>query len=186
MNVHDRIAERLRALRDARGWSLETLAEHSGVSRSNISLIERGQSSPTAVVLDKLATALAVPLSSLFGESGESEAPSPLARAADQPLWTDPASGYQRRQLSPALRSPIQLVEVHFPPGARVHFDTSARDADIHQQIWLLEGVMEITAGTIAWRLEAGDCVAMRLDSPMQFHNPTRRPARYLVALSTR
>lgn len=61
MNVHDRIAERLRALRDARGWSLETLAEHNGVSRSNISLIERGQSSPTAVVLDKLATALAVP-----------------------------------------------------------------------------------------------------------------------------
>ncbi|MGV0131442.1 helix-turn-helix domain-containing protein [Burkholderia gladioli] len=186
MTVHDRIAERLRVLRDARGWSLETLAEHSGVSRSNISLIERGQSSPTAVVLDKLATALAVPLSSLFGESGESEAPSPIARAADQPLWTNPASGYQRRQLSPALRSPIQLVEVHFPPGARVHFDTSARDADIHQQIWLLEGVMEITAGTTAWRLEAGDCVAMRLDSPMQFHNPTRRPARYLVALSTR
>ncbi|MFP3588758.1 DNA-binding protein, partial [Paraburkholderia sp. SIMBA_055] len=33
--------------------------------------------------------------------------------------------------------------------------------------------------------LEAGDCVAMRLDCPTVFHNPTRKPARYLVALST-
>jgi len=66
MDVHESIAHQIRALRDAKGWSLEALAERSAVSRSNISLIERGQSSPTAVVLDKLATALGVPLASLF------------------------------------------------------------------------------------------------------------------------
>lgn len=186
MTVHARIAERLRALRDAQGWPLEALAERSGVSRSHISLIERGESSPTAVVLDKLATALGVPLASFFGEAEGGAAPSPIARAAEQPAWTDPASGYRRRQLSPALRSPIQLVEVWFPAGERVHFDTGARDADIHQQIWLIEGAMEISAGDTIWRLEAGDCVAMRLDCPMLFHNPTREAARYLVALGTR
>ena len=60
MDINTRIATRLRDLRDARGYSLDTLAERSGVSRSNISLIERGQSSPTAVVLDKLAIGLGV------------------------------------------------------------------------------------------------------------------------------
>ncbi|WP_236926952.1 hypothetical protein, partial [Escherichia coli] len=34
-------------------------------------------------------------------------------------------------------------------------------------------------------RLNAGDCLTMRLDCPIVYHNPTRRPARYLVALTT-
>lgn len=185
MDINTLIARRVRELRDAHGLSLEALAEASGVSRSNISLIERAQSSPTAAVLDKLATALGVTLASLFeARATPAEPPSPLARAATQAVWTDPASGYTRRSLSPALPSPIQLVEVHFPAGQRVAYETGARDTEIHQQIWLIEGAMEITAGDEHWRLEAGDCVAMRLDCPTVFRNPTRKPARYLVALS--
>ena len=118
MDIHHRIAHRLRELRDAQGLSLDALAERSQVSRSAISLIERGQSSPTAAVLDRLSSALGVTLASLFEEGAAPAAePSPVARAADQPEWTDPGSGYVRRNLSPAARSPIQLVEVHFPPG---------------------------------------------------------------------
>jgi len=186
MDINTLIARRVRELRDSHGLSLEALAERSGVSRSNISLIERAQSSPTAAVLDKLATALGVALASLFeAPAAPAKAPSPLACAASQAIWTDPESDYTRRNLSPALPSPIQLVEVHFPAGQRVAYETGARDAEIHQQIWLIDGAMEISAGDEHWRLEAGDCVAMRLDCPIVFRNPTRKPARYLVALST-
>src|SRR5881227_2834907 len=95
MDINARIARTLRGLRDQRGYTLDALAERSGVSRSNISLIERGQSSPTAAVLDKLATGLGVTLASLFAEDASPAAePSPVARTAAQPLWTDPASGY--------------------------------------------------------------------------------------------
>ena len=184
MDINTRIARRVRELRDARGFSLDALAERSGVSRSNISLIERGGSSPTAAVLDKLAGGLGVALASLF-EAEPEAAPSPLARVADQPLWTDPASGYTRRHLSPPLRSPTQLVDVIFPPGQRVAYDTPAREAEIHQQVWMIDGAMHITVGDAPWRLEAGDCLAMRLDRPIVFHNPGRRAARYLVALCT-
>ncbi|MDY6983839.1 MAG: helix-turn-helix transcriptional regulator, partial [Pseudomonadota bacterium] len=48
-----RLIERVRELRQGQGLSLEALAEKSGVSRSMISLIERGETSPTAVVLEK-------------------------------------------------------------------------------------------------------------------------------------
>ena len=186
MDINNRIASRVRELRNAQGFSLDTLAERSGVSRSTISLIERGQSSPTATVLDKLATALAVTLASLFEESAAPPAePSPMARAAAQPVWTDPTSGYVRRNLSPAARSPIQLVEVNFPAGRQVAYDTRARDVEIHQQVWMIEGVMEMTVGEVHWRLETGDCLTMRLDCPIVFRNPTREPARYLVALVT-
>lgn len=186
MDIHTRIAQRLRELRDARGYSLEALAERSGVSRSNISLIERGQSSPTAAVLDKLAIGLGVALASFFDDGAPAtEPPSPFIRAGDQPLWQDPASGYVRRRLSPPAPSPLQLVEVVFPAGQRVALDSAVHEADIHQQVWLIEGAMELTVGTTTWQLQAGDCLAMRLSQPIVFHNPTRQDARYLVALAT-
>lgn len=187
MDIQTRIARRVRELRDARGYSLDALAERSGVSRSNISLIERGESSPTAVVLDKLATALDVTLASLFeGEAAARAAePSPLARIGEQALWTDPASGYVRRSVSPPAPSPLQLVDVVFPPGQRVAYESAAREVDVHQQVWMIDGTMELTVGDKQWRLEAGDCLAMKLDRPIVYRNPTRKPARYLVALVT-
>src|SRR4051812_43252941 len=97
--INARIAGRVRELRAARELTLDALAERSGVSRAMISRVERGESSPTAVVLDKLATGLGVALSALF--DAPSPEPSPVARRADQPLWRDPASGYLRRNLSP-------------------------------------------------------------------------------------
>ncbi|MBQ5946159.1 XRE family transcriptional regulator [Massilia sp. ST3] len=181
MDVNNLIAQRIRQLRALRKLSLAALSELSGVSRSNISLIERGESSATATVLDKLSAALGVTLTSLFEQLGDTNIP--ITRAADQPIWTDPGSGYVRRNLSPPIDSPIQLVEVSFPPGQRVAYDTAARDVDVHQQVWLIEGTMDVTVGEAQWTLSAGDCLAMRLDQPISYHNPTAEPARYLVAL---
>jgi transcriptional regulator with XRE-family HTH domain len=181
MTINALIAQRIRQLRDEQDLSLAALAERSGVSRSNISLIERGESSATATVLDKLSAALGVTVASLFEQPAAS--PNPLARALEQQSWTDPGSGYVRRNLSPPTGSPIQLVEVSFPPGQRVAYETGPREAEVHQQVWLIEGSMEITLGDTRWTLAPGDCLAMRLDQPTAFHNPGPRPARYLVAL---
>jgi len=182
-DINHLIGQRVRDTRDALGLSLAALAERSGVSRSNISLIERGESSATATVLDKLSAALGITVASLF-ERPAGEVPSPLSRFADQPVWTDPGSGYVRRNLSPPVHAPIQLVEVAFPPGQRVAYETAAREAEVDQQVWLLEGAMQITVGAASWTLAAGDCLAMRLDQPIAFHNPGPAPARYLVALT--
>ena len=183
-NITELIGRRLRELRAAADLSLDALAHKSGVSRSNISLIERGQSSPTAVVVDKLASALGVSVASMFEVGPAPAAPSPLARVADQPVWSDPASGYVRRNVSPPGVSPLQLVDVIFPAGQRVAFETSERDTDIHQLVWMIDGVMEIAHGTDQWQLNPGDCLAVRLDAPIRFHNPSAKPARYLVALT--
>jgi transcriptional regulator with XRE-family HTH domain len=185
--LNQRIADRVRELRAAQGLSLDALASKSGVSRSMISLIERGESSPTAVVLEKLATGLNVMLASLFDAPTADPAPrGPVARREDQPQWQDPASGYVRRNVSPAgVPQPMQIVEVHFPPGGRVAFETGDRDQRVYQQVWVLEGTMDITLGTERHRLREGDCLAMQLDRPILFHNPSRKPARYAVVIAT-
>src|SRR5262245_38426502 len=99
--VNRRIAARVLELRGARRLSLDALARKSGVSRSMISLVERGESSPTAVVLARLATGLGVTMPSLFeAPSGEPpETSGPLARREEQTLWRDPESGYVRRNV---------------------------------------------------------------------------------------
>ena len=177
-----RIADRVRTLRAAQGLSLEALAARTDVSRSMISLIERGESSPTAVILERLATGLGVALASLF------DAPDPhgdpVARRADQVQWRDPASGYLRRNVSPpGVSSPIQIVEVEFPPDARVAYETGARGTLIHQQVWVLDGTLDVSVGHDTHRLKTGDCLAHVLDRPTAFHNPTRKTARYAVVL---
>src|ERR1700739_2177151 len=102
----------------ARGWTIERLAAASGVSRAMISKIERGESSPTAVVLGKLSAALELSISQLLapgrpgassdvpaghrGTAGDADIPGGLApapgggtvrRAAGMPEWRDPDTG---------------------------------------------------------------------------------------------
>jgi transcriptional regulator with XRE-family HTH domain len=186
-DLNSRIAERVHELRAAANLSLEALSTRSGVSRSMISLVERGESSPTAIVLEKLSAGLGVTLASLFDSpAAERAAPGPIARRADQPQWRDPGSGYVRRNVSPpGVPQPMQIVEVEFPPRARVAFESGARDVRVHQQVWVLEGTIEITLGDQRHRLRDGDCLAMQLDRPAMFHNPTRKPARYAVVLAS-
>lgn len=187
-DLNQRIARRVRGLRAAHGLSLDALAGKSGVSRSMISLIERGETSPTAVVLEKLAAGLGVMLAALFDAPAEAgPAPGgPVARRDDQPPWRDPASGYVRRNVSPpGGAQPMRIVEVHFPPRARVAFETGPRDGRVYQQVWVLEGEMDVTLGADCYRLREGDCLAMQLDRPTMFHNPTRKPARYAVVIAS-
>src|SRR5271168_1772718 len=94
-----RIAERIRAERETRDWSLADLAERSGVSRAMISKVERGEASPTAALLGRLSGAFGLTLSTLLARAESSE--DRLSRAANQERWTDPATGYVRRALSP-------------------------------------------------------------------------------------
>jgi transcriptional regulator with XRE-family HTH domain len=183
-DINSRIAGRVLALRSAANLSLEALATRCDVSRSMISLIERGETSPTAVVLEKIATGLGVTLGALFDAPGG--APNPISTARDRTRWKDPQSGYIRRNISPPnFPSPIRIVEVEFPAGAQVAYETGARDSAVAQQIWVREGTLDVRVGKVTHELRADDCLAMQLDAPVTFRNRTRKVARYIVVLSS-
>ncbi|HEX4385557.1 MAG TPA: XRE family transcriptional regulator [Myxococcales bacterium] len=181
VDINSRIAERVRALRGS--LSLDTLAARCDVSRSMLSLVERAESSPTAVVLEKIATGLGVPLASLFEDAGGA---SPVSHGKDRVPWRDPESGYIRRNISPpGFPSPLQIVAVELPAGARVAYETGAREPAVHQQIWVQAGALEVTVGDSVHRLAQDDCLAMQLNAPVTFRNRTRKAARYVVVIST-
>ena len=177
------IGQRIRAARIEGGHSLDQLANISGVSRAMISKIERGEASATASLLARLCAGLGINLSALFSSSQEGG--SPLSRRADQVAWQDPDTGYVRRTVTPSgTTSPIEITDVTMPPGKRVAFDMPWTRRRIDQQIYLLEGTLEMTVGKALHQMGAGDCLHMRCDEPITYHNRGRTPARYIVALT--
>jgi transcriptional regulator with XRE-family HTH domain len=182
------LAARLRHERESRGWSIADLAAASGVSRAMISKVERAEASPTAALLGRLSGAFHLTVSTLLARAEADAGPSRIARAAAQPVWTDPATSYRRRAVSPPGAEP-ELIEVELPPGARVDY-TAASFAFLRGQVaWVLAGRLVIEEGPEESALGPGDCLAFDLVAPQghAFRNPSAsRPCRYLVALHRR
>ncbi|MGX1134659.1 transcriptional regulator with XRE-family HTH domain [Streptomyces glaucescens] len=179
--VDARLGARLAELRAEHGWSLGELAERSGVSRSTLSRAERAEISPTAAVLNRLCNVYGRTMSQLLSEV-EAE-PALLLRAADQPVWEDRASGFVRRSVSPphpGLRG--ELVEGRLAPGADLAYDRPPVPG-LEQHIWVLEGTLEVTAQDVEHRLDAGDCLRLRVWGPTRFRCAGPREARYVLAV---
>jgi transcriptional regulator with XRE-family HTH domain len=176
-----RLAQRLRLERDGRGWSLAELAERSGVSKATISKIERAEVSPTAVVLVRLASAFELTLAGLMlraeGHGGL------LSRANEQPVWSDPETGYVRKQVFSRPDHPVELVRVELPPRQHVRLPASSY-AHIRQIVWLLNGSLVITEGGERHELAAGDCLGFGPPAETVFANETSNPCVYIVALA--
>ncbi|MDX3977054.1 XRE family transcriptional regulator [Shinella sp.] len=176
------IGERLRLLRTVRNQTLDDLASASGVSRAMISRIERGEASPTAQLLSRLCAALDLTLSAFFAFSqGGGE---PLSRREKQTVWRDPETGYQRRAVSPPdTASRVEVIDVEFPPGARIAYPPETAKAGMTQHVWLFSGLLRMTIAGTVHDLEPGDCLYMSITEGHVFENPGTEPAHYAVVL---
>ncbi len=176
-----RLAARIRLERERRGWSLDDLAARSGVGKATISKIERGDASPTAGVLVRLAAAFDLTLASLLvrAEAGADR----MIRAADQPVWRDPDTGYLRRQVFLRPDHPLEIVEVTMPPGKSAVLP-AASYTFIRQVLWLIEGELVVTDADGRHILAAGDCLGFGPPADVTISNDSNAPARYVVALA--
>lgn len=177
-DIDQRIGARIRAERESRGWSLTDLAEKSGVSRAMIHKVERGESSPTATLLAKLSGAFSLSMSALLARAEMQEGR--LLRAADQPVWIDPQSGYVRRHISPKSDSPLDLVRIELPPAAEIPMPASAY-MFLQQLIWVLAGKLVFIEGGMRHELHSGDCLELGPPSDCVFKNESSQPCTYAV-----
>ncbi|SMF53845.1 transcriptional regulator, XRE family [Tistlia consotensis] len=174
-----RIAQRLKALRAERGWSLDELARRSGVSRATLSRLENAEVSPTASVLGRLCAAHGLTLSRLMLQVEEDF--TPLVRRDAQPLWTDRSVGFRRRSVSPPARGLAgEVLEAELAPGARIDYEAPPRPG-LEHHLLLLDGNLEVTVDGRAQALEPGDCLRYQLFGPSTFATPEDRGARYLL-----
>src|SRR5256885_5373212 len=165
--VDQRIAQRLARLRSDRAWSLDAVADRTGISRATLSRLERSELSPTATMLGKLCAVYGWTLSRLMAEA-ETRPPN-IVRASEQAAWADPESGYVRRIVSPpapGLRG--ELVEIQIPAGASVSFDASPV-AGLEHHLWMIDGALTLDVDGAAFRLRPGDCLRYVLAGATRF-----------------
>jgi transcriptional regulator with XRE-family HTH domain len=180
-DLSHRLAHRLRLERDSRGWSLADLAERSGVSKATISKIERAEVSPTAVVLVRLASAFDLTMAGLMLRAeGKDDR---LSRAAGQPVWRDPETGYVRKQVFSRPDHPVELIRVEMPARQRVTLPASSY-AHIRQLLWVSSGSLVITEAGQRHELGSGDCLGFGPPADTTFANETSAPCVYVVALA--
>ncbi|MEO1199224.1 MAG: helix-turn-helix domain-containing protein [Pseudomonadota bacterium] len=174
-----RIADRLKALRTERDWSLDALAERSGVSRATLSRLEKAEVSATAQVLGKLCAAYGLTLSRLMHLVEDRAAP--MVRRAEQTVWTDPETGFMRRSISPPSHSlAAEAIEADLPAGAEISYDAPPRPG-LEHHLALLDGALTVRIADQDHHLNAGDCLRYQLFGPSRFTAPADRPARYLI-----
>jgi transcriptional regulator with XRE-family HTH domain len=162
-----RIAERLRALRAERGWSLDALAKRSKVSRATLSRLENAEVSPTTSVLGKLCAAYGLTMSRLMRMVEDDFAP--LVRRGDQPVWTDPENGFRRRSVSaPAQALAGEVLECELGPGTRITYDASPRPG-LEHHLLMIEGQLDVTVDGQTYRLAPGDCLRYQLSGTSAF-----------------
>lgn len=176
-----RIAARLASLRAERRWSLDELAERSGISRTTLSRLERGETSPTAALLGRLCTAYGRAMSRLIAEA--EAGPAQLVRHAEQSVWTDPETGFRRRLVSPpAAGLDGELIEATLPEGAVIVYDAPGENG-LEQHVWMIDGTLDLTLDGTTHHLAAGDCLRFRLFGATRFHAPGPDDAHYIIAM---
>lgn len=175
------LARRIQLERKARKWSMSDLAARSDVSKAAISKIERGEMSPTASVLVRLAHAFDMTLAGLLMRAEQQEGK--VQRVADQPLWQDPETQYVRRQIFRAPSIPVEMAKIYLPAGTSVTLPSNAFEI-MREVIYVLDGRLAITDAGIRHVLEEGDSYGLSKTGEVTFHNPDGETCSYIVALA--
>ena len=174
---------RVRALREGMGLSLRDLSERSGVSAPMLSQVERGETSPTLAVANRIAGGLDLTLSQLLrlDEGGEVT----IVRAGERRHGG--ADGHRYEVLTPPLPGQRSELSRHtLAPGAATG---GPGDPPMHEP-----GARETTlveCGTVVLEIDgtrhdlaAGDCVTFDADLPHHFENTAKEEAALLAVVS--
>ncbi len=178
-NLDQLLAQRLKTLRNERGWSLDELAKRSSVSRATLSRLENAEVSPTASVLGKLCGAYGMTMTRLMRMVEERF--EPLLPREAQPVWIDPENGFHRRSVSPPCQALAgEALECALLPGTCIDYDRSPRPGLEHHLI-MLDGRLELTVDNQTHTLQAGDCLRYQLFGASRFVAPAEQGARYIL-----
>jgi transcriptional regulator with XRE-family HTH domain len=170
---------RLKEARRAKGLSLEAVSHLSGVSRSMVSQIERGESSPTIATLWNLTRALQVDFAGLL-DSGEKKNRIEVLRAGDVPTIDNMGQGCRIRILSPPEDAGgHEVYDIEFDAGGTLDSQPHGRGTAEH--VTVLEGDISVTSGSAHMRLHTGDTARYAADIPHKITAPDRAARVFLI-----
>ena len=175
-----RLAANIRHLREARGLTQEQIARLAGLPRATWGHLETGGANPTLLVLDKVATALQVPLEELTA------APRAVGRLYPKTSLKVRRQGDGSvRQLLPDPIPGVLIDHMEIPPGGRI--PGVPHMPGTREYFTCEDGEVVLAVGGEQWTVTAGDVLVFRGDQRHSYRNPGRKTAvGYSVVLLTR
>ena len=173
------VAQQIRILRERRNLTQRSLAEASGLSRNTLSLLERGQTSPTVSTLKRLATALGVDINAFFNPIDEERVIHTKNQKRpnlelSQGMMSDLGVGMHDQLVTPLI---LQL-----DPGARSGPPLSHDGQDF---VYCLSGEVLYNVNGKAYILEPGDSLFFEGNLLHRFQSTAAEKSEVLIILST-
>ena len=177
--VNEQIGARIRQHRTARGWTLDDLADRSGVSRRMLITIEHGEGNPSIATLLRISDALGVGLPVLVDV--ERTAAMSLTAAGQAPvLWRGPRGGQGLLVAGTEPPDVVELWDWTMHPGEE--HATEAHSAGTRELLLVLEGEVDLRVGERTERLGVGDSAAFAGDVPHGYA-AAGAPARFALTV---
>lgn len=168
-------------IRRARGgrFTVEQLAQRSGVSAGLISQVERGLGNPSLVNLTKLAHALEVPMGAFFHGHTTSRM---LVRRDRRRRLVVPDSGLTHELLVPDLDRKLAMVRTIVPPGFDNQEQPFVHPGD--ECVHVLAGRLEMVVDDERYDLDPGDSLTFDSGLPHWMCNPGEEAAEFIAVSS--
>ncbi len=162
------IGLRVRSGRQARGWTLDRLADEAGVSRRQVINVEKGEANPSIGTLLALSDALGIGLPALVDPPTSRLVKITKAGEAAQ-LWSGERGG--RGVLLVGTQPPdvVELWEWELRPGER--HSSAAHQAGTRELLHVHHGAMSLTVHEDEFHLTAGDAITFPGDIAHSYNN---------------
>ena len=169
------MADNLKERRRVLGWSLDELAQASGVSRAALSQIETCKTNPSIGVLWKIASGLGIPFAELIGEGQPALA---VLRRNDAQVLRSTDRKFESRPLMPASgNNQVEVYELRL--AARSRHESEPHGPGTRELMIVLSGALRMIVGEQSEELAAGDAMLFDANSPHVYENPGGAEARY-------
>jgi XRE family transcriptional regulator, regulator of sulfur utilization len=179
------VGTRVKALREAAGLSLRDLAERSGVSAPMLSQVERGETSPTLAVADRIAAGLELRLSQLLRLDEDGAVT--IVRAGGRRRGGNARRGHRFEVLTsdrPGQRAELSSHTLG-PGGATgASDDPPMHEPGSRETALVQHGSVVLVCDGQRHELREGDCVTFDADLPHHFENPSASEAAFLAVVS--
>lgn len=173
-DLNELIGENLKRLRSEAGLSLDAVARLSGVSKSMLGQVERGEVNPTISTLWRIANGLKVSFSSLVTRAKDD---SEIVRRADVEPLVEGGGKVRTYPVFPfEAERGFEMYAVEIDAGGYLQAD--GHIAGTQEFLTLHTGTLAVRAADEEHLLEVGDSVRFKADEPHSYHNPGEVTAR--------
>jgi transcriptional regulator with XRE-family HTH domain len=173
-----RLGDKLRAMRRARGLSIERLAATASLSVGLLSQLERGSGNPSYLTLARVADALRVPIGYFFADEGAAD--QFVVRRAERKRLSPASAAVDFELLTPDLQRSLEMLWIEIAPGSP---EPEPYQHGGEECLLVVQGNVLYHLGTLEYDLAEGDSITFPGDMPHWAVNPGAGVAKLVVAV---